>query len=288
MIPDNPERGNWPRVEITSEGYDEGLGIGDINGDGLLDISGRYGKDGKSLAWWQNPGNGSGNWTKHPVGTTRVEMDRNVMADLNGDGRPDIVVTEESDWNDDSVHWFENPSGPVSSNWVHHKLTTQFSTNSPDVRDMNNDGSPGVIAAEHRGAKRLEIWENVGHGASWIEHVVSTGRENHLGALVADLDGDGDLDIVGIAWDGYKFLHLWRNDAILRLGGALKVVTPVISPEGGIGPEMRLVHIATETPGATIRYTLDGSEPTTSSALYAEPLMVAGSASIKARHSRMG
>ena len=112
---------------------------------------------------------------------------------------------------------------------------------------MNNDGSPDVIAAEHRGAKRLEIWENVGHGASWIEHVVSTGRENHLGALVADLDGDGDLDIVGIAWDGYKFLHLWRNDAILRLGGALKVVTPVISPEGGIGPEMRLVHIATET-----------------------------------------
>ncbi len=138
MIPDHPERGNWPRVEITSEGYDEGLGIGDINGDGLLDISGRYGKDGKSLAWWQNPGNGSGNWTKHPVGTTRVEMDRNVMADLNGDGRPDIVVTEESDWNGDSVYWFENPSGPVSSNWVRHKLTTQFSTNSPDVRDMNN------------------------------------------------------------------------------------------------------------------------------------------------------
>jgi len=258
MIPDHPERGNWPRVEITSEGYDEGLGIGDINGDGLLDISGRYGKDGKSLAWWQNPGNGSGNWTKHPVGTTRVEMDRNVMADLNGDGRPDIVVTEESDWNGDSVYWFENPSGPVSSNWVRHKLTTQFSTNSPDVRDMNNDGSPDVIAAEHRGAKRLEIWENVGHGASWIEHVVSTGRENHLGALVADLDGDGDLDIVEIAWDGYKFLHL------------------------------RLVHIATETPGATIRYTLDGSEPTTSSALYAEPLMVAGSASIKARAFKNG
>ena len=88
--------------------------------------------------------------------------------------------------------------------------------------------------------------------------------------------------------DGYKFLHLWRNDAILRLGRALKVVTPVISPEGGIGPEMRLVHIATETPGATIRYTLDGSEPTTSSALYAEPLMVAGSASIKARAFKNG
>ena len=122
MIPDNPERGNWPRVEITSEGYDEGLGIGDINGDGLLDISGRYGKDGKSLAWWQNPGNGSGNWTKHPVGTTRVEMDRNVMADLNGDGRPDIVVTEESDWNDADPALMRNRSNLTCHNYSFIKI----------------------------------------------------------------------------------------------------------------------------------------------------------------------
>ena len=29
-----------------------------------------------------------------------------------------------------------------------------------------------------------------------------------------DLDSDGDLDIVSIAWDNYKFLHVWRNDAV--------------------------------------------------------------------------
>ena len=27
-----------------------------------------------------------------------------------------------------------------------------------------------------------------------------------------DLDGDGDLDIVGHAWDEYRFLHLWWNE----------------------------------------------------------------------------
>jgi hypothetical protein len=31
---------------------------------------------------------------------------------------------------------------------------------------------------------------------------------------LADLDYDGDLDIVAIGWDKYKFVHVWRNDAI--------------------------------------------------------------------------
>jgi len=40
--------------------------------------------------------------------------------------------------------------------------------------------------------------------------------ENHLGARTVDLDGDGDLDLVGIAWDAFPFLHIWRNDAVQR------------------------------------------------------------------------
>ena len=287
VIPADPSHGEWPRVEITAEGYDEGVGVGDVNGDGLLDISARYGKDGKSVAWWQNPGNGSGDWTKHHIGHTGIEMDRDVIADLNGDGRPDVVATEENVWSGDSVYWFEHP-GDSNAPWVPHKLVTQFTTNSLDVGDVNNDGSPDIISAEHRGTKKLQIWENIGHGTSWAEHVVSTGRENHLGARLADLDGDGDLDIVGIAWDGYTSLHLWRNEAIRRLGGTLKVGVPSITPNGGNSDRPFAVRIATETPGATIRYTLDGSEPTSSSALYAETLQVTGTCTLKARAFKAG
>jgi hypothetical protein len=283
MIPDDPEKGNWPRVEITPDGYDEGIGVGDVDGDGLLDVSARYGKDGKSLAWWKNAGDGSGNWVKHAVGETAIEMDRDVMADINGDGRPDIVVTEENAWSGDSVYWFEQTGPRKNPSWLRHTVVKQFTTNSLDVADMNNDGAMDIITAEHRGTKKLAIWQNLDHGASWVEHIISTGRENHIGARVADLDGDGDLDIVGTAWDGYERLHLWRNDAILRLGGALTVGTPRITPAGGNGTGTWVVHITTETPQAVIRYTLDGSDPTTSSALYAEPLMVAGSVTLKAR-----
>jgi hypothetical protein len=39
-----------------------------------------------------------------------------------------------------------------------------------------------------------------GSGSVWKEHVVHVGDEHHNGAHVADIDGDGDLDIVSIGW----------------------------------------------------------------------------------------
>ena len=68
-----------------------------------------------------------------------------------------------------------------------------------------------MVLGEHRGSEKLTIWVNDGSG-NLTELVVGSGKENHLGAQTVDLDGDGDLDIVGIAWDAYYYVHLWRND----------------------------------------------------------------------------
>ena len=291
QIPADPEKGSWPRTLVTNQATDEGFAVADFNGDGRLDIAAGLGEgvhEGKEVAWWENPGNGQGNWTMHHVGSTGEWKDRTSAADLNGDGHPDIIVSEESVWKGTSVFWFEQPPGASSSDWPRHKLVTQFTTNSVDVADMNNDGVPDIITGEHRGTKKLAIWENVEHAASFIEHVVSAGRENHLGAQVTDMDGDGDLDIAGIAWDGYEYVHLWRNDARYRLGGAREVAPPKIDPAGGNSTQPFVVHLKSATPGATIRYTLDGSYPTISSTLFAEPLTLTGSCTLKARAFKDG
>src|SRR5690606_20738225 len=96
--------------------------------------------------------------------------------------------------------------------WKRHEITSRGSLNSLSVADLNGDGRPDLVMGEHRGALRLSIWNNLG-GGRFIEQMIDEGRESHLGARVFDLDGDGYLDVVSIAWDAPDAIHVWRNDA---------------------------------------------------------------------------
>ena len=211
-IPANPAGGPWPRTTVTTTVHPEGIGVGDVDGDGDIDLCGPV--DGQQIAWWANPGDGSASWTAHQVGQTPSKhADRFYVADLDGDGNPDIV-TSVANGTDTGVYWFEAPDNPVTGAWTRHTVATLDSTNSMDVADMDGDGDIDIIPAEHFGSRRIFAYENVDSASSWTAHQVDTGKESHLGARVSDLDGDGDLDIVSIAWTSYQQMHLWRNDTI--------------------------------------------------------------------------
>ncbi|MEW6266514.1 MAG: chitobiase/beta-hexosaminidase C-terminal domain-containing protein, partial [Thermodesulfobacteriota bacterium] len=66
------------------------------------------------------------------------------------------------------------------------------------------------------------------------------------------------------------------------------VAAPVFSPGPGTFIEAPAVSLSCATPGADIRYTLDGSEPCEASPHYSEPIMVSASAAIKARAFKPG
>jgi hypothetical protein len=63
----------------------------------------------------------------------------------------------------------------------------------------------------------------------------------------------------------------------------LGAATPVISPAAGTYVNPQTVKISSTTPGAVIYYTLDGSAPTTSSAVYSGPLTVSSSQTVSAK-----
>ncbi len=74
------------------------------------------------------------------------------------------------------------------------------------VADFDNDGDADVVSCEMEGIPgdlppRWFLWENAdGKGQRFVEHVIlDANLGGHL-AVAADVDGDGDLDILGKLW----------------------------------------------------------------------------------------
>jgi hypothetical protein len=214
-IPASPASGNWPRVQVSANPSDEGFAVADIDRDGRLDVAATTGNT-LTVEWYRNPGTAASGWQAFSIGSAPEMLfpDRTEIADLDRDGRLDILVSEENGGTTDAqTYWWRQPTNATSGNWSRQLIATQGTTNSMDVADMDGDGDPDVILAEHRGSLRVSIWANAGNG-TFSSTTVSTGRESHLGARTIDLDNDGDLDIVSIALDGPQMLHLFRNDAL--------------------------------------------------------------------------
>ena len=215
-IPANPLT-NWPMIHVTTSTSDEDIDVADFNNDGWNDIAGTFGETHEVL-WFQNPKSFKDNWQKHKVGQTTSSvnyLDRVVAGDLNGDKKADIVISEETQLGPAGTFIFLQPDKPGDTDWTMQTLVNQYTTNSMDMADMDNDGDLDIVTGEHRGEKRLTLWQNDGKG-NFKSFVIDRGKENHDGAKIIDLDNDGDLDIVGIGYDTFSVIHVWWNDAIVK------------------------------------------------------------------------
>jgi Chitobiase/beta-hexosaminidase C-terminal domain/NHL repeat len=73
------------------------------------------------------------------------------------------------------------------------------------------------------------------------------------------------------------------TSAVFQATFTVQVATPVITPPGGSFGDSVEVSLTCDTPGAQIRYTLDGSEPTDYSPLYSLPIVLEYSTTLKAK-----
>ncbi len=223
VIPNNPTSTTWHFKKIAESHSDEGIGIGDIDGDGDLDISfgdsKEAGEKAELLFWAENPGSINQLWTKHLVSNEVKVVDRVEIADYNGDGKPDIAIAEERSPGKEpnsNMRVFLAGKDPASDQWEQRIIVTQWSMNNLDAADMDLDGDVDLITNEHKGTlHKTEVYLNDGN-ANFNALLVGTGHEMHLGAKCFDLDGDGDKEIIGVGWNDYQTLHLYRNDALKR------------------------------------------------------------------------
>jgi hypothetical protein len=80
----------------------------------------------------------------------------------------------------------------------------------------------------------------------------------------------------------------WEAGLIYTLSYSFTTAPPTFSPPAGPYTSVQNVTITTVTPASTIRYTLDGADPTVSSPIYTGPVLVDGTLTLKARAYRSG
>jgi hypothetical protein len=186
------------------------LKLADLDSDGDSDIV-------LGALWFENPRAPAGQWIRHRYTTTWSEPDAKVeTADLNQDNRTDIVLTPaELRGETYKVTWYEAPPDPREENWIEHVIVPKIEAvvHSLGVGDFDGDGNMDVAIAEmHQGADpdEVSVLLSRDRGKAWDKQVISTRGSHDI--VVADIDGDGNPDIVGANHAGDRHpLELWRN-----------------------------------------------------------------------------
>jgi len=200
------------RKRVLLEGVDRVADVqaGDLNGDGLLDLSAAmFGYYEGEVRWLEN--RGGYEFVSHILlalpGAIHVPM-----ADMNGDGLIDIVALLSQEY--EEVHVFENRGGgQFSDRVVWGSGNEDWGSSGIAVADMNRDGYPDIVYTNGDAFDYFAPVPRPWHGVQWLQNDGRGGFDSHrLGDLpgaymprVVDLDGGGLLDIVAVStfnqWD---------------------------------------------------------------------------------------
>nr|WP_257469951.1 FG-GAP-like repeat-containing protein [Prochlorococcus marinus] len=187
----------------TNADYALGVHIADMDGDGDLDIVSASQLD-DTIAWYENDGAANPTFTAADIATSADHATSLYVADMDGDGDMDILSSSE---NDDTIAWYENDGAANPTFTAADIATSADGAWSVKAADMDGDGDLDIISASFND-DTIAWYENNGAAdPAWTATDIATSADGARAVTIADIDGDGDLDIISasanddtIAW----------------------------------------------------------------------------------------
>ncbi len=198
----------------------------DLDGDSDYDAVIGYSEFGHPwednlLAWFENQ-DGMGNFGEMQVITEDADSVMSVyIADLDGDGDNDIM---SASMNDDKIAWYENTDG--LGDFSQELIITSVADSAISVysADIDGDGDYDVLSAS-AGDDKIAWYENEnGLGDFGEQQVITQETDGASCVFSADIDGDGDYDILSSSF--YDSTIAWyENTDGLGAFGPQQVIT---------------------------------------------------------------
>ena len=165
----------------------------DLDGDGDRDV---LAATATGCYWFENF-DGQGSFAGMLVGSGAFRDQFPV--DVNGDGDVDVLAAQVS-----QVVAFQNLQNSGSFGPAQTVSTAVADTTSVSAGDLDGDGAPDALSAS-AGDDKIAWYRNVdGAGTFGAQQVISTLADGPRSPVAADLDGDGDRDVVAAAEAGNR------------------------------------------------------------------------------------
>ena len=216
---------------ITTENWWSGYAA-DLDGDGDLDVlsTGYPEGEGGDLAWYENI-DGAANFGPRQIIDTAVNgvFWSVYAADLDDDGDLDIICSSNRGGAAENVvSWYENTDG--QGHFVlYQEIAWDEHAHSLDAADLDGDGDLDLLAGLLGDIETVAWFENTdGSGYFGRRHVITTEVDfatTGMSVHAADLDGDGDVDVLSASYFDRKIAWYENTDGAGRFGPQRVIAT---------------------------------------------------------------
>jgi hypothetical protein len=215
---------SWADRDLTALAG-AGVFFGDIDRDGRPDIA-------IPGAWLKAPTDPlAGVWQRYPIAPS-PEGDEVLVADLNGDGRLDVLATDAH--TAQAVAWYEAPPDPTQPNWTRRVVDPAMGAHHPEAADFDGDGRLDLLLGLERAD--LSVYFNLGGTPpTFAKQQLDTASAHN--ARFGDLDGDGDFDVFAADYIGFPPAKVHVNEGVVASAPSrFFTVTPCRLADTRLGP----------------------------------------------------